>query len=42
MLSRLRRRHADRRGSVLTELAICLPVLTLLILGSIDIATRST
>jgi len=32
------RRHADRRGSVLTELAICLPVLTLLILGSIDIA----
>ena len=33
-----RRRHADRRASVLTELAICLPVLTLLVLGSIDIA----
>ncbi len=33
-----RRRYADRRASVLTELAICLPVLTLLILGSIDIA----
>ena len=32
------RRHADRRASVLTELAICLPVLTLLVLGSIDIA----
>jgi Flp pilus assembly protein TadG len=39
MFRRLRqRRPADRRGSVLTELAICLPVLTLLILGSIDIA----
>lgn len=32
------RRFADRRASVLTELAICLPVLTLLVLGSIDIA----
>lgn len=32
------RRPADRRASVLTELAICLPVLTLLVLGSIDIA----
>jgi Flp pilus assembly protein TadG len=38
MLCRSRRRHADRRASVLTELAICLPVLTLLVLGSIDIA----
>lgn len=32
------RRSAERRASVLTELAICLPVLTLLVLGSIDIA----
>ncbi len=32
------RRSAERRASVLTELAICLPVLTLLILGSIDIS----
>ncbi len=32
------RRFANRRASVLTELAICLPVLTLLVLGSIDIA----
>jgi Flp pilus assembly protein TadG len=31
------RRIADRRASILTELAICLPVLTLLVLGSIDI-----
>jgi Flp pilus assembly protein TadG len=32
------RRFADRRASVLTELAICLPVLTLLVIGSIDIS----
>jgi Flp pilus assembly protein TadG len=32
------RRSPIRRASVLTELAICLPVLTLLVLGSIDIA----
>lgn len=32
------RRSPKRRAAVLTELAICLPVLTLLVLGSIDIA----
>lgn len=32
------RRSKERRASVLMELAICLPVLTLLILGSIDIS----
>lgn len=32
------RRYSDRRAAVLTELAICLPVLTLLVLGSIDIS----
>ena len=32
------RRFPKRRAAVLTELAICLPVLTLLVLGSIDIA----
>jgi len=39
MLRRVRqRRFADRRATVLTELAICLPVMTLLVLGSIDIS----
>jgi Flp pilus assembly protein TadG len=32
------RRHADRHAAVLTELAICLPVLVLLVLGAIDIS----